>query len=54
MKLTNSQDIMVVETDWPAICTSGSVDLSENYPISEAGQTQWVSIRPSVPLSKIY
>ncbi|KAF7316537.1 Arabinogalactan endo-beta-1,4-galactanase [Mycena indigotica] len=35
------KDVMVVETDWPASCSS-SVALSQNIAVSAAGQQSWV------------
>jgi hypothetical protein len=32
---------MVVETNWPAVCSG--VTLSEKFPVSAAGQSQWLN-----------
>ncbi|GLB42187.1 putative arabinogalactan [Lyophyllum shimeji] len=37
-----NKDVMVVETDWPAVC-SGVTMSESSIPISAAGQSQWVS-----------
>ncbi|KAF6764295.1 arabinogalactan endo-1,4-beta-galactosidase [Ephemerocybe angulata] len=34
-----NKEVMVVETNWPAVCSG--VSLSANYPVSAAGQTSW-------------
>ncbi|TEB34186.1 arabinogalactan endo-1,4-beta-galactosidase [Coprinellus micaceus] len=35
------KEIMVVETNWPAVCSG--VTLSEKFPVSAAGQSQWLN-----------
>ena len=37
---TYSKPMYIAETDWPNSCSG--VDLSESYPVSAAGQTEWV------------
>lgn len=40
--LIKSKDVMVVETDWPAVC-SGTTMSESSVPISVAGQSTWVA-----------
>jgi len=37
-----NKDVMVVETDWPAVC-SGTTMSEKSVPISAAGQSTWVA-----------
>jgi len=37
-----NKDVMVVETDWPAVC-SGVTLSDSSVPISAAGQSRWVA-----------